>query len=132
MGSRDIQDWTALWFEVRISAIGVNNVANSGSDFAIDADSEYMVSRNHCELYTVVYEPGVTHVYVRDRKSFNGTYVNNMLVGVGPELSSGYLLQDGDVIELKPYWKFTFHEVRNATRHLLTDIQAAESKVSDS
>lgn len=110
----------------------MNNVANPSSDFAIDADSEYMVSRNHCELYAVVYEPGVTHVYVRDRKSFNGTYVNDMLVGVGPELSPGYLLQDGDVIEIKPYWKFTFHEVRDPTRHLLTDIQAAESRVGGS
>jgi calcium/calmodulin-dependent protein kinase I len=112
-----------------MSTVGAHNEANTSSDFAIDADSEYMVSRNHCELYTVVYEPGVTHVYVRDRKSFNGTYVNDMLVGIGPELSPGYLLQDGDVIEIKPYWKFTFHEVRNPTRHLLTDMQAVESKV---
>ena len=88
------------------------------------------MSRNHCELYTVVYEPGATHVYVRDRKSINGTYVNRMLVGVGPQITPGYLLQDGDVIEIRPHWKFKFREIIKPIRRPLTDLQTEESKVS--
>lgn len=107
------------------------NGSNLSSNFVIDDDSDNTVSRNHCELYTVVYEPGITHVYVRDRKSINGTYVNHILIGTGPEISSGYLLQDGDVIEIRPYWKFKFHETSKPDRHHLTDLQAEESKVSD-
>ncbi|KAH7326401.1 kinase-like domain-containing protein [Stachybotrys elegans] len=42
--------------------------------FAIETDVDNMVSRNHCEFYVVEYEPSVHYVYVRDRKSFNGTF----------------------------------------------------------
>ena len=62
-----------------------------------------MVSRNHCEVYVIEYEPTVNHIYVRDRKSSNGTFVNDQLIGRGPEITAGYLLQDGDVIEIRPY-----------------------------
>lgn len=102
-----------------------------GSNFVIEADSDNTVSRNHCELYAVVYESGATHVYVRDRKSINGTYVNNLLVGVGPDMSSGYLLQDGDVIEIRPHWMFKFRESSKPNRHPLTGLQTEESRVSD-
>lgn len=62
-----------------------------------------MVSRTHCEVYVIEYEPTVNHIYVRDRKSSNGTFVNGQLIGSGPEMTAGYLLQDGDVIEIRPY-----------------------------
>ena len=88
-----------------------------------------MVSRNHCEIYIVVYEPSVNHVYVRDRKSCNGTYVNNKLIGVAPNLSSGFLLQDGDIITIRPYWNFTFRQHRSPPRCELTNLQIEECKV---
>ncbi|KAF4956430.1 hypothetical protein FSARC_11566 [Fusarium sarcochroum] len=71
------------------------------STLAIDNDVDFTVSRNHCEIYVVVYEPTVNHVYVRDRKSSNGTFVNGQLIGSGPDITSGYLLQDGDLEECK-------------------------------
>lgn len=73
------------------------------SSLAIDNDPDMLVSRNHCEIYVVVYEPTINHIYVRDRKSSNGTLVNGRLIGSGPEISPGYLLQHGDVIEIRPY-----------------------------
>lgn len=99
------------------------------SDFAIKSDREKLVSRNHCEIYTVVYEPGINHIYVRDRKSFNGTYVNKLLVGQGPDLCSGFLLQDGDIIEILPYWKFILHQENSPPSVELSKIQLAESRV---
>ncbi|UPK93927.1 hypothetical protein LCI18_004862 [Fusarium solani-melongenae] len=48
---------------------------------AIDDDADLMVSRNHCEVYVIEYEPTVNHIYVRDRKSSNGTFVNDQLIG---------------------------------------------------
>lgn len=77
----------------------------------------------------MVYEKGINFVYVRDRKSFNGTYVNNMLVGKGPGLCSGFLLQDGDTIEILPYWKFILHQENSPPKIELSDIQLAESRV---
>jgi pSer/pThr/pTyr-binding forkhead associated (FHA) protein len=76
-----------------------------------------------------VYEPGVNFVYVRDRKSVNGTYVNGNLVGKGTNISPGYLLEDGDAIEILPYWKFTFHQENEPPRIDMSNIQLAESRV---
>ncbi|KAG8414993.1 hypothetical protein J3458_008880 [Metarhizium acridum] len=99
------------------------------SDFSIRSDHESLVSRNHCEIYTVVYEPGINLVYVRDRKSFNGTFVNGILIGKGRDISSGYLLEDGDIIEILPYWKFTFHQENGPPRVKMNKIQLAESRL---
>ncbi|QPH12573.1 hypothetical protein C2857_004786 [Epichloe festucae Fl1] len=107
--------------------LGNEYVAKDSSDFAIKSDRESLVSRNHCEIYTVVYEKGINFVYVRDRKSFNGTYVNKMLVGKGPGLCSGFLLQDGDTIEILPYWKFILHQENSPPKIELSEIQLAES-----
>lgn len=108
---------------------GYGTILKKFSDFTIKSDRESLVSRNHCEIYTVVYEPGINHIYVRDRKSFNGTYVNNMLVGKGPDLCSGYLLEDGDTIEILPYWKFILHQDNSPPKIELSKIQLAESRV---
>ena len=81
----------------------MRNSAHIYSTLAIDNDVDFTVSRNHCEIYVVVYEPTVNHVYVRDRKSSNGTFVNGQLIGSGPDITPGYLLQNGDVIEIRPY-----------------------------
>ncbi|KAI6751057.1 hypothetical protein HG530_013971 [Fusarium avenaceum] len=92
------------------------NVDHTRSTLAVDNDTDTAVSRNHCEIYTVVYEPTVNHIYVRDRKSSNGTFVNGQLIGSSPEISSGYLLQD--VVQNQP-----------PPRHELTSLQQEECKL---
>jgi meiosis-specific serine/threonine-protein kinase MEK1 len=87
-------------YEREIFKIGRDIRTNS---LAIDNDPDMLVSRNHCEIYVIVYEPTINHIYVRDRKSSNGTLVNGKLIGSGPDISPGYLLQHGDVIEIRPY-----------------------------
>ena len=105
-------------------------MTHTSSDFCIKHDAQIMVSRNHCEVYAIVYEPSASfHVYVRDRKSINGTYVNGKLIGAGPQWSSGYLLDDGDVIEIRPHWHFTFNQAIPVLRHELTRIQQEECQV---
>ncbi|KID89255.1 Protein kinase-like domain protein [Metarhizium guizhouense ARSEF 977] len=98
------------------------------NNFSIHGDHESLISRNHCEIYTVVYEPGVNLVYVRDRKSFNGTFVNGILIGKGRDISSGYLLEDGDIVEILPYWKFMFRQDNGPPRVKMNKIQVAESR----
>ncbi|KAK1831771.1 kinase-like domain-containing protein [Podospora conica] len=64
------------------------------------------VSRNHFEIYCVVVDEENRHkplVFVRDRQSSNGTFVNGQLIGKGPSISPGWLLQDGDLITVPPY-----------------------------
>ncbi|RSM06343.1 hypothetical protein CEP52_005777 [Fusarium oligoseptatum] len=88
---------------------------------AIDDDADLMVSRNHCEVYVIEYEPTVNHIYVRDRKSSNGTFVNDHLIGRGSEITAGYLLQDGD--------KFTVVQEHAPPRHQLTSLQLEECEL---
>ncbi|KAJ2967147.1 hypothetical protein NQ176_g9805 [Zarea fungicola] len=106
--------------------IGRDQRANS---FAIGQDEENYVSRNHCEVYVILYEPGVSHVYVRDRKSCNGTYVNGVCIGDVHKISSGYLLSDGDVIEIRPYWQFLFKQACSMPTEALSRLQFQESKL---
>lgn len=87
------------------------------------------MSRNQCEIYAILYEPGISHVYVRDRKSRNGTHVNGTCIGNAEKISSGYLLSDGDVVEIRPYWQFSFKQPRSAPQEALTELQQAELKV---
>jgi meiosis-specific serine/threonine-protein kinase MEK1 len=87
-------------YERQIFKIGRDIRSNT---LTIDDNLEMTVSRNHCEVYVVVYEPTINHIYVRDRKSSNGTLVNGKAIGSGPDISPGYLLQHGDVIEIRPY-----------------------------
>lgn len=100
----DLQDWSGYSFQVSKKIPNdILALTKNHSTLAIDDDLEMMVSRNHCEVYVVVYEPTVNHIYVRDRKSSNGTLVNGKTIGSGPDISPGYLLQHGDVIEIRPY-----------------------------
>ncbi|KAG9253865.1 kinase-like domain-containing protein [Emericellopsis atlantica] len=98
----------------------------TSNDLVIGGDTDAAVSRNHCELYSIVYEANLCHVFVRDRQSVNGTYVNNVYVGQGPDITPGYLLEDGDVIEIKPYWKFRYHQVAQCIESDLTPVQSGE------
>ncbi|KAF7544281.1 hypothetical protein G7Z17_g10078 [Cylindrodendrum hubeiense] len=106
-----------------------SQLAHPSSTLTVDNDPDYSVSRNHCEVYVITYEPTINYVYVRDRKSSNGTYVNGELIGIGPEISPGYLLQDGDIIEIRPYWTFAVIQERQPPRHDLDTLQLEESKL---
>src|SRR4051812_35366321 len=73
------------------------------------------VSKRHFRLYCIVYEyrkhsdfPPL--IYCEDLESFNGTYVNGALIGKISQERKGYLLCDGDEIEIRPFWKFKFHQ----------------------
>jgi hypothetical protein len=100
----DLQDWAGYSFQVSERVYNDSlALTKNHSTLAIDDDLEMMVSRNHCEIYVVVYEPTINHIYVRDRKSSNGTLVNGKAIGSGPDISPGYLLQHGDMIEIRPY-----------------------------
>ncbi|KAI0816306.1 kinase-like domain-containing protein [Xylaria sp. FL0064] len=66
------------------------------------------VSRWHLAIYSIEYEENAKPlVYVRDYNSLCGTYVDGSCprsTRVSP--SSGYLLSQGDIICIKPYWEF--------------------------
>ncbi|OAA71277.1 Protein kinase-like domain protein [Cordyceps fumosorosea ARSEF 2679] len=109
-----------------ILKIGRDERANS---FLIGQDAENYVSRKHCEVYVVLYELGISHVYVRDRKSCNGTYVNGLCIGDSWQVSSGHLLADGDVITIQPYWQFLFKQEALAPEEPLSTLQAQESQL---
>jgi hypothetical protein len=55
--------------------------------------------------------------------------VNGVMIGSGPEISSGYLLQDGDEVQVMPYWKFTLRQPDSPPRNELTKLQTEEVKV---
>lgn len=95
----------------------------------IQDDPDNLVSRTHCEVYVVVYDETNKHVYVRDRNSSNGTFVNNTRIGAESEVSSGYLLEHGDVIEIHPHWTLTLWDGESPAPHTMTETQAAECKV---
>ncbi|KAI0128462.1 kinase-like domain-containing protein [Xylariales sp. AK1849] len=79
---------------------------------SICVDHPY-VSRVHFEIYSVLFEVDVVNqpyqpmIYVRDRQSLSGTSVNGHLIGSKTHgISPGYLLSQGDVIDIGPYWRF--------------------------
>ncbi|KAM0664164.1 hypothetical protein ACQRIU_006747 [Beauveria bassiana] len=109
-----------------ILKIGRDQLANS---FLIGQDAENYVSRKHCEVYVVLYELGISHVYVRDRKSCNGTFVNGLCIGDSHRMSPGYLLTDGDIIEIRPYWQFLFKQETLAPEESLNKLQMQESQL---
>ena len=84
-----------------------------------DLDSQHAipderVSKQHFRIYSVIYEAKSTDlpplVYCEDLESFNGTYVNDVLIGEIARERVGRLLCDGDLIEIRPFWKFRFYQ----------------------
>ena len=79
-----------------------------------------MVSKQHFRIYSITYdnkddEPNTKSllppfIYCEDLESRNGTYVNDVLIGIMGRERTGYLLSDGDVIEIRPYYRFRFHQ----------------------
>lgn len=68
------------------------------------------VSWNHFQIYSIVYDEDsdtMPMVYARDLGSLSGTSVNGRVIGSksrGPR--PGFLLSNGDVIQVAPYWEF--------------------------
>jgi pSer/pThr/pTyr-binding forkhead associated (FHA) protein len=44
-------------------------------------------------------------------ESTNGTFVNNECIGRSGVESWGHLLNDGDVIWIKPHWRYRFRQL---------------------
>lgn len=85
-------------------------------------------SRNHMEFYSVVFEEGAEPmVYVRDRQSANGTWVNDDLVGKGNRIDPGRLLEHNDKVTIKPHWSFKV-KLLAKKRHKMTKTQKEETK----
>jgi hypothetical protein len=49
-------------------------------------------------------------VYCEDLESTNGTYVNDECIGIIGRERIGHLLSDGDIVEIKPFWRFRFQQ----------------------
>jgi pSer/pThr/pTyr-binding forkhead associated (FHA) protein len=64
-------------------------------------------------------------VYVRDRDSTNGTWVNDRLIHIGPH-ARGHLLIDGDVITILPRLRLTFHQPLRIPCSSMTILQQKE------
>ncbi len=82
-----------------------NNLSFVSSDIAI---LHPYISRRHFVIYSIEYEEGIQPLlYVRDYNSLCGTYVDGPCprpMKVSP--SSGYLLGQGEIIRIQPYWEF--------------------------
>ncbi|ATZ48352.1 Bcmek1 [Botrytis cinerea B05.10] len=96
-------------------------------DFSIDS---VLVSKQHFRIYTIIYDTEKLDeyppsIYCEDLESRNGTYVNNTLIGIAGNERIGHLLVEGDSIEIRPDWKFQFHQPKSRmTSHMpLPDIE---------
>ncbi|PHH83749.1 hypothetical protein CDD82_3823 [Ophiocordyceps australis] len=96
------------------------------SNLILNNDPRSFVSRKHCEIYDIVYDESSSHVFVRDLGSHNGTWVNDVFVSRKDSRSPGFLLEDGDEIQIIPYWTLTFRDKRIFKQYALTDLQASE------
>lgn len=100
---------------VGLLPIGASQLLRRHSEWTIE---DTRVSKEHFKIYTIIYEkknPGEESkyqpfVYCEDLQSTNGTYVNHVLIGQICLEKIGYLLTDGDIIEIKPSWRFLFHQ----------------------
>ncbi|KAF3770357.1 hypothetical protein M406DRAFT_14904, partial [Cryphonectria parasitica EP155] len=89
------------------------------------------VSRNHMEFYSILFEDGCDRlVYVRDRQSDNGTFVNGIRIGRPDKVEPGRLLEHGDTVTMKPYLSFKV-KLPFQKRVEMTPIQKEEVKLFD-
>lgn len=94
------------------------------SQHVFDAPS---VSRNHFEVYSVCFEESAEPlVFVRDRQSTKGTFVNDTLIGNKTVINAGRLLEDGDLITIKPGVSLKV-KLWAKDRVALTDVQQKET-----
>ena len=96
------------------------------------------VSKKHFRIYSIIYEAKNSYdsqletfpplLYCEDLESSNGTYVNGDLIGIIGKERVPYLLCDGDVIEIRPNWKFTFQQ-SNHRMIFPTSVQSRDMEV---
>lgn len=96
-----------------------------------------IVSGVHFHIYSVIYDDDHVAefpplIYCEDHGSTNGTYVNGTLIGKMSSPRSPYLLSDGDVISIRPYWTFLFSQKSQNVEREMDDIQTQELKVFES
>ncbi|KAI2465909.1 kinase-like protein [Annulohypoxylon bovei var. microspora] len=94
------------------------------------------VSRKHFIIYSVVYDPDDDHVhppliYVRDRQSLEGTYVDETCIGDKDKSPSlGFYLSRDVVVTIKPHWKFRVSLLDHSDlKSPLTAVQLKESSL---
>lgn len=68
-------------------------------------------------------------LYVRDRQTANGTFVNDILIDQGSGVTPGRLLEHGDIVSGGTVWHFSV-KLLKMNRMLLSDVQMTEAKVS--
>ena len=87
------------------------NTSKANSRHAI---MDNRVSKQHFRVYSIIYEANSSDfpplIYCEDLESSNGTYVNDVLIGKITHERIGYLLCDGDVVEIRPLWRFRVHQ----------------------
>jgi pSer/pThr/pTyr-binding forkhead associated (FHA) protein len=98
--------------------------------------SNQHVSRKHFQIYAVVFEENGPNdeamVYVKDLWSLSGTTVNGKLIGQRAlGASRGYLLGNGDIVGISPFWEFKI-SLKRRTEKPLQGIQLQEAKVLSS
>ena len=94
----------------------------------------YNVSRNHLEIYSIMIGSGgrlKPLVYVRDRESVVGTFVNGEQIGGGTmQTTKGRLVEHMDTIMIKPSVTITIHQPPvQPEQYALTSLQTKEVKV---
>ena len=88
------------------------NLLTTNSPYVLGDDT---VSKQHFRIYSIIYERDNLHefpplIYCEDLESTNGTWVNDICIGIICRERVGHLLSDGDVIEIKPNIRFQFHQ----------------------
>ena len=110
------------------------------SDIKLDSllqFSSLLMSRLHFRIYSIgagidvdtQAAENVPLVYCEDRLSFNGTYVNGTLIGNIKSPRNPYLLENGDVITIRPHWQFRFRQHVPPQVERFTESQKAEMRV---
>lgn len=69
-------------------------------------------------------------IYCQDLGSTNGTYIDELLIGNERLVGSPRILNDGDVISIRPYWFFRFHQKLDNQRGF-DSLQTKEIEVCD-
>ena len=82
----------------------------------------------------IIYEPEDTEsyphmFYCEDLGSLNGTEVNGVPIGSKSIPGKPFLLSDGDIIKVQPYWTFRFQQPMSNDKMGLDEIQLKEVEV---
>ncbi len=102
-----------------------------GSRYVLGDDT---VSKQHFRIYSIIYEKEKLHdfpplIYCEDLESTNGTYVNDVCIGIICRERMGHLLSNGDIIDIKPNIRFQFHQsihhLELRTREQFADLEVS-------